>query len=197
MGDLMDRLRDEAAAVDPQLARSLTEAGRSNPAREIEQAMQQSARDAEAGQPSAATAKRSRRDAQARRAGPRPRVGPPAAGPAAARPLPCPGETGCQGSGADQLGDGRRPAGAGRARSLGPGPQPRRVSLRRKTRCARPWTGSTGHLHPGPIATGGRTTPRRPRAPASSSRRATLPTACTRCSSRSSRRSSSSCSIKH
>ncbi len=55
VGDLMDRLRDEAAAVDPQLARTLTEAGRSNPAREIEQAMQQSARDAEAGQPSAAT----------------------------------------------------------------------------------------------------------------------------------------------
>ena len=54
MGDLMDRLRDEAAAVDPQLARSLTEASRSNPAREIEQAMQQSATEAEAGQPSSA-----------------------------------------------------------------------------------------------------------------------------------------------
>ncbi len=54
VGDLMDRLRDEAAAVDPQLARALSEATRSNPTREIEQAMQQSAREVEAGQPSAA-----------------------------------------------------------------------------------------------------------------------------------------------
>ena len=54
LGELMERLRDEAAAVDVELARALGEAARSNPADEIEKVMQQSAREAEAGRTSAA-----------------------------------------------------------------------------------------------------------------------------------------------
>ena len=54
MGDLMDRLRDEAAAEDAQLARILGEAARSNPTRDIEKVMQQSALEAEAGRRSEA-----------------------------------------------------------------------------------------------------------------------------------------------
>ncbi len=54
VGDLMDRLRDEAAALDGQLARSLSEVARSKPAREIETAMQRSAQEAAAGRRSAA-----------------------------------------------------------------------------------------------------------------------------------------------
>jgi len=54
VGDLMDRLRDEAAAEDARLARLLSEAARSNPTRDIEKAMQQSALEAEAGRPSKA-----------------------------------------------------------------------------------------------------------------------------------------------
>ncbi len=54
LGDLMDRLRDEAAAEDAQLARILGEAARSNPTRDIEKVMQQSALEAEAGRRSKA-----------------------------------------------------------------------------------------------------------------------------------------------
>lgn len=54
LGDLMDRLREEAAALDAQLDRILGEAARSNPPREIEKVMQQSALEAEAGRQLAA-----------------------------------------------------------------------------------------------------------------------------------------------
>ena len=54
LGDLMDRLRDEASAVDMQLARTLGEAARSNPTREIAKVMEQSALETEAGRRSAA-----------------------------------------------------------------------------------------------------------------------------------------------
>ena len=45
----MDRLRDEASALDGQLAHALGEAARSNPTREIAKVMEQSALEAEAG----------------------------------------------------------------------------------------------------------------------------------------------------
>ncbi len=54
LGELMDRLRDEAAALDVQLARTLSETARSNPVQEIEKSMQQTAREAEAGKVPAA-----------------------------------------------------------------------------------------------------------------------------------------------
>ena len=41
LGDLMDRLRDEAAAEDVELVRILGEAVRANPASDIEKVMQQ------------------------------------------------------------------------------------------------------------------------------------------------------------
>jgi hypothetical protein len=60
VADVLDRLRDETALRDAQLARTLGEAVRSQQAREIEQAMKQSAQAAETGQGSAAE-----KDAQA------------------------------------------------------------------------------------------------------------------------------------
>ncbi len=54
MGELMDRLREEAAAVDAQLGLTLNETARSNPIQGIEQVMQQSAQEAEAGRQSTA-----------------------------------------------------------------------------------------------------------------------------------------------
>ena len=54
LGDLMDRLRDEASALDMQLAHTLGEAARSNPTREIAKVMEQSALEAEAGRRSVA-----------------------------------------------------------------------------------------------------------------------------------------------
>jgi hypothetical protein len=54
VGELMDRLRDEASALEAQLARTISETAQSNPAQEIEKTMLQSAREAEAGNTRAA-----------------------------------------------------------------------------------------------------------------------------------------------
>ena len=54
VSELMDRLREEAAALDSQLERILGDAARSNPPREVENVMRQSALEAEAGRRSAA-----------------------------------------------------------------------------------------------------------------------------------------------
>ena len=121
VGELMDRLRDEAAALDAQLERILGEAARSNPPREVENVMRQSALEAEAGRRSAAqqealNATRKLDDLardleSARRLLVQPQLD----------RFRAAGETGRQSAGPDELGSQWCPASAGRASSVRPG----------------------------------------------------------------------------